>query len=396
MGVKFTADTSGFITGLRFYKSAANTGTHLAHLWTSSGQLIATATFTNETASGWQQVNFATPVAITAGTTYVASYFAPKGHYADNLNYFATPLNSGSLHVPVGGGVYMYGKTSAFPSQVYQNSNYWVDVVLSSTPPVDTQAPTVTSTTPAAGATNVAVNSSVTVFFSEAVNAATISNSTVRILDGSNLVTANVQYNSANNSATITPTSPLATSKTYTISVVGGFQGLKDVAGNPLAQNFTSTFTTAAAQQQDTTPPTVTSFSPANGATNVAIATPITVSFSEALERRHSEHDHRQAPERKHRDRRDRQLQRCQQHGHHHADGGARQLDDLHDFDHRRRQRRQGCGRQCTGTNRQLILHDGCGTAKTRRLRQFPASARRTERPTSPSQRPSWSRLAKQ
>ena len=82
LGVKFTANTDGYLTGLRFYKSAANTGPHTANLWTSSGQLLATATFTNETASGWQEVTFASPVSITAGTTYVASYFAPNGHFA--------------------------------------------------------------------------------------------------------------------------------------------------------------------------------------------------------------------------------------------------------------------------------------------------------------------------
>ena len=38
------------------------------------GQLLASAPFTNETASGWQQVNFPAPVNIAANTTYVASY----------------------------------------------------------------------------------------------------------------------------------------------------------------------------------------------------------------------------------------------------------------------------------------------------------------------------------
>ena len=82
LGVKFRSDVNGFITGIRFYKGSANTGTHVGSLWTSGGQLLATATFTNETASGWQQANFATPVAITANTVYVASYHAPNGGYA--------------------------------------------------------------------------------------------------------------------------------------------------------------------------------------------------------------------------------------------------------------------------------------------------------------------------
>jgi hypothetical protein len=128
LGVKFTADTNGLITGLRFYKSAANTGTHTASLWSASGQRLATATFTNETASGWQQVNFATPVSITAGTTYVASYHTNVGRYAVNRSYFTSTFASGLLHVPTNGGVYRYG-ASAFPTSTFQSSNYWVDVV---------------------------------------------------------------------------------------------------------------------------------------------------------------------------------------------------------------------------------------------------------------------------
>ena len=76
--MKFRADQAGFITGIRFYKGSGNTGTHTGSLWTSTGTRLATVTFTGETATGWQQANFATPVAVTAGTTYVASYLAPE------------------------------------------------------------------------------------------------------------------------------------------------------------------------------------------------------------------------------------------------------------------------------------------------------------------------------
>ncbi len=55
LGIRFYSDTAGYITGIRFYKSAANTGTHIGNLWSSTGTLLATATFTSETASGWQQ-----------------------------------------------------------------------------------------------------------------------------------------------------------------------------------------------------------------------------------------------------------------------------------------------------------------------------------------------------
>ena len=90
VGVKFKADTYGYVTGIRFYKASTNTGTHIGNLWTSSGQLLASATFTGESASGWQQVNFAQPVPLNKNTTYVASYFAPKGHYSQDGGYFYT------------------------------------------------------------------------------------------------------------------------------------------------------------------------------------------------------------------------------------------------------------------------------------------------------------------
>src|SRR4051812_4621862 len=90
LGVKFKSDIDGFITGIRFYKGPANSGTHAGHLWTSTGTLLAAATFSSETASGWQQVSFATPVPILANVTYVASYHTNVGGYAFDGGYFAT------------------------------------------------------------------------------------------------------------------------------------------------------------------------------------------------------------------------------------------------------------------------------------------------------------------
>src|SRR5208337_3149073 len=74
VGVKFTASVAGEVTGVRFYKQTRMGGyVHVGHLWSSTGKLLATATFTNESASGWQQVNFSSPgpVAIQANTVYV-------------------------------------------------------------------------------------------------------------------------------------------------------------------------------------------------------------------------------------------------------------------------------------------------------------------------------------
>jgi hypothetical protein len=132
--VKFKATTAGTITGIRFYKGAQNTGTHTGSLWTANGQLLASATFTNETASGWQQVDFPTPVNITANTTYVASYHQTSGFYSVTRPYFTTQYANGPLIALANGaeggnGVYKYGATNSFPTDTYQASNYWVDVV---------------------------------------------------------------------------------------------------------------------------------------------------------------------------------------------------------------------------------------------------------------------------
>src|SRR2546430_17716586 len=130
LGVSFKSDVSGYITGIRFYKGANNVGTHVGHLWSGTGALLASATFTGETASGWQQVNFSSPVAITANTVYVASYLDPAGHYAVDTNYFANATDRVPLHAlkdgaSGGNGVYFYGPTLAFPNTTYLASNYW-------------------------------------------------------------------------------------------------------------------------------------------------------------------------------------------------------------------------------------------------------------------------------
>jgi hypothetical protein len=135
LGVRFRADFNGYINGIRFYKTSTNTGTHRGSLWTNTGTLLATATFSNETASGWQQVNFSSPVAITANTTYVASYFTPTGHYSYSPFYFVnSPSDAPPLHFLQDGtdgsnGVYSYTGISGFPTSTYQSDNYWVDVV---------------------------------------------------------------------------------------------------------------------------------------------------------------------------------------------------------------------------------------------------------------------------
>jgi len=94
LGVRFTTDTGGYISGVRFYKGTGNGGTHVGSLWTGTGALLAQTTFTGETASGWQDVQFSSPVLVVAGATYEASYYAPQGHYAADSGGLATAVDS--------------------------------------------------------------------------------------------------------------------------------------------------------------------------------------------------------------------------------------------------------------------------------------------------------------
>jgi Domain of unknown function (DUF4082)/Bacterial Ig-like domain/Bacterial Ig domain/Abnormal spindle-like microcephaly-assoc'd, ASPM-SPD-2-Hydin len=280
-GFRFRTDVAGTITSVRFYKSASNTGTHAAHLWSNTGTLLATATFSGEGSSGWQQVDFSTPVSVTANTTYVASYFAPNGHYSSNNNYFVNTFDSPPLHGLQDGldganGVYQYSATSVFPTSTFQSSNYWVDVVFVPTPSLN--PPTVTSVSPASNSTGASLSSVVSAVFSEPVNSATVNPTTFLLVDSSNnTVPGTITYNGS--TATYTPSAQLASFTTYTATIKGGASGVKDLSGNALAADFTWSFTTLA----DTTPPSVSTVSPTAGATGVSTISSVNIVFSEAI-----------------------------------------------------------------------------------------------------------------
>ena len=134
LGVKFRSTVAGTVTAVRFYKGSRNTGTHTGHLWSSTGALLGTVKFTNETSSGWQVATFSTPIPVQANTTYIVSYYSPYGHYSDNLNYFNSAVTNGVLTALKSGtdgpnGVYAYGQSGSFPNKTWNACNYWVDVV---------------------------------------------------------------------------------------------------------------------------------------------------------------------------------------------------------------------------------------------------------------------------
>jgi hypothetical protein len=103
----------------------------------------------------------------------------------------------------------------------------------------DITPPSVSSITPSSNAINVAVTIKPTITFSEPMNISTISASTILLKQGTTNIAGTVSM--SGNIVTYTPVNTLNGNTVYTISVT---TGVKDAAGNPLASNYSSTFTT--------------------------------------------------------------------------------------------------------------------------------------------------------
>lgn len=249
LGVKFQSALDGFITGILFYKGTMNTGTHVGNLWTREGNLLGSVTFLHETASGWQYQELPAAVPIRANTTYVVSYHTGMGGYAVDAGYFADAwLDSWPLRALSDGedgpnGVYKYGE-SGFPSNSYCASNYWVDVAFRESLGPDTKPPLVTSVFPASGSVNVDTETIITVIFSEPMDPAKINILTLELRDSAGVIPAVVTYESTAMTATLDPSSSLTPETEYIVRVVGGEDGVTDIAGNPLTDDYTWSFTT--------------------------------------------------------------------------------------------------------------------------------------------------------
>ena len=239
LGLRFSPTTSGFVTGVRFYKSPANGGVHTGTLWSSSGLPLATATFQAETASGWQQAMFTTAIPVTAGSTYVISYFAPNGNYDATSNAFtASPLHASPLEVAGGWGAQpagVYHAGAGFPSSSYQDTNYFVDVVLDS---VDPSPLVVTGHTPLAGSTSVLTSSTVSAVLSKPVVAESVS-IVLRDAAGTS-VPGTTGYLPESRTAVFTPLAALASGATFSATI-----SAQDPKGNPVTTGATWSFTTA-------------------------------------------------------------------------------------------------------------------------------------------------------
>ncbi|GAA1935188.1 hypothetical protein GCM10009797_30720 [Nocardioides hwasunensis] len=234
VGVSFVPAKAGQVTGIRFFKGAGNTGVHKGSLWSATGTKLAEVTFVGETATGWQTAMLSTPLQLTAGTTYVVSYYAPNGHYATSGGFFNNAFTSGDLTVPAGvNGKYLYG-AGGFPTYSYNATNYWVDVVFEKDP----SGVTVASRSPAPDATGIAADVAPRATFSDAI---ATSGWSMTLRQGTTSVPGTAALSSDGTRLTFTPTSALAASTTYTVEVTG----VRSTDGVALAAQSWS-FTTAA------------------------------------------------------------------------------------------------------------------------------------------------------
>jgi hypothetical protein len=214
VGTAFVPSWNGAVTAIRFYKGSGNSGTHTGSLWNSSGQRLATVTFSNETAAGWQQATLSSPVAVTAGSTYVVSYYAPQGHYSYTSKFFASPLTAGDLTAPAtANGRYVYGSGGGYPNFTYDASSYFVDVVY------EPAAPTITVTDrlPNPGATGVPRTSAPAITFSDAV----ADGYSVALKQGSTTIPGTVTRSADQRTLTFSPSSSLPADADLTITVSG-------------------------------------------------------------------------------------------------------------------------------------------------------------------------------
>ena len=154
LGVRFSSQSDGWVLGVRYYKMNEAAASTRGTLWTVGGDVLAQVNFSAASGAGWQKATFDAPVKISAGTTYVASYSAPAGHYADDSGVLSVTNATATKDLTAVAGVYSYG--AGVPQQTWKDSNYYADVVFATakpTLPSTTATPTTATPAPSTTAT---------------------------------------------------------------------------------------------------------------------------------------------------------------------------------------------------------------------------------------------------
>jgi hypothetical protein len=127
LGMRFKADVGGQITAIRFLKATSETGAHTGRVWSAAGSLLATVSFANETAAGWQEQKLAAPLSIAANTEYLVSVNTGNSYYVSDDTGFAAQIVNGHLR-SIAGSNGRYGSPGKYPGLTWMSSNYFRDV----------------------------------------------------------------------------------------------------------------------------------------------------------------------------------------------------------------------------------------------------------------------------
>jgi len=133
LGMKFQVARAGMITAIRYWKSAVESGAHMGRIWSADGTLLASVSFTAESASGWQTQQLPTALALQSNTTYVISVSTNK-YYAVTQGGLTAAIVNGDIRSVADGNDGVYGNPGTFPTNSYLNSNYFCDVVFVAVP----------------------------------------------------------------------------------------------------------------------------------------------------------------------------------------------------------------------------------------------------------------------
>lgn len=208
-----------------------------------------------------------------SGSTFVCSFLDPNIGWAPFASCTSpkTVPEQGSL----ADGTY---SLQVMATDAAGNTDYWP---ASWNWTVDTIAPTINSVSPTNTATLVAPSINVAATFSESMNSSSISGQTFTLAQqgSTSPVAASVSYDDSTKKATLDPGSDLAPNTTYVATVKGASSGVKDRAGNTLAQDYSWTFTTKPPIEVTPSP---LDFTPGTTACNRTITKTVTVTNSSA------------------------------------------------------------------------------------------------------------------
>lgn len=262
LGVKIKPSANGFITAVRFYKPITSTlSSRTVNIWDASGNNLRTATSSNESEYGWQEVKLSSPLAVNQNQLYIISYYTSDGVYMSSIGGLNSTMTNGYLNAFADtnaenaatgsgnrNGVFRQN-SSGYPNTGTTNgSYYWIDAVFATSSTVSDPL-SIKVTQPNTNAIGVQRDQPISARFNRALNNTTVTNSTVRLFDSSNnQVAGSASYESASHAVTFTPSSNLTYGQTYTMRLGAS---IADTDGITLGSEYSWSFTIGSALSTD-------------------------------------------------------------------------------------------------------------------------------------------------